>query len=350
MGHRYILLQERGISLKIAVLGTGSWATALSQVLTDNQHEILMYGIAQDEIEDINMHRQNHKYFGELTFSTNIRATDQLDEALAGANYLLLTIPTQAVRSTLEAVLKQLDPLHPLTIINASKGFDLNTGKRISETVREVIPETYRREVVSLIGPSHAEEVIERQLTTVCSVSKDLDTAKDVQQLFSNAYFRVYSNQDEIGAEYGVALKNVIAIASGAIAGLGFGDNTRAALMTRGLAEMTRFGVRKGGRAETYLGLTGIGDLIVTCSSRHSRNFMAGYAIGQADSAEAFMKNNRKTVEGIRTCKVIYEELKAHYPDMEMPITEAIYHVLYDGAKPSDMISSLMLRDLKQEH
>lgn len=335
--------------MKVAILGTGSWATALSQVLIDNGHETLMYGINQEEIDDININHRNSRYFNDVDINHQIKATSNLEETLKDASYLLVTVPTSAVRSVLESAKPYIKD--KVTVINASKGFDLTTKKRISDTIREVLDESYRYEVVSLIGPSHAEEVIVRQLTTVCSVSLDIERAKIVQELFSNIYFRVYSHDDEIGAEYGVALKNVIAIASGAIAGLGYGDNTRAALMTRGLAEMTRFGVAKGGKAETYLGLTGIGDLIVTCSSKHSRNFMAGYQIGLADGAEEFMKNNKKTVEGIRTCKVIYEDLKEnYYPDLEMPIVDAIYAVLYRGVKPSDAIQVLMLRELKQEH
>ncbi len=185
-------------------------------------------------------------------------------------------------------------------------------------------------------------------LTTVCAGSLYLSKAKKVKENFSNDYFRVYRNKDEIGAEYGVALKNVIALAAGTIAGLGYGDNTRAALVTRGLAEMVRYGLAKGGRFETYMGLTGIGDLIVTCSSIHSRNFQAGYDIGKANDATAFMRDNQKTCEGIRTCKVVYEDLK-HYPMIEMPIVEAVYHVLYEHALPSDEIKRLMLRELKIE-
>lgn len=335
--------------MKIAILGTGSWATALSQVLIDNGHTTLMYGINQEEIDDININHLNQRYFNDTKIDNKITATSNLEETIKDAEYVLVTVPTSAVRSVLESIKPYLT--RKVTVINASKGFDLTTKKRISETIREVLDDSLRYEVVSLIGPSHAEEVIVRQLTTVCSVSLDINRANDVQTLFSNNYFRVYSHQDEVGAEYGVALKNVIAIAAGAISGLGYGDNTRAALMTRGLAEMTRFGVVKGGSPETYLGLTGIGDLIVTCSSRHSRNFMAGYEIGLANGAKEFMENNKKTVEGIRTCKVIYEDLmENYYPNVEMPIVEAIYSVLYRGVKPSDAIQTLMLRELKQEH
>lgn len=332
--------------MKIAILGTGSWATGLATVLIDNGHDIMMYGVSQEEIKDINLNHRNSKYFKDVALNPGLKATDELSVALSDAEFVVITIPTQFVRS----VLNQVKPLlkRKVTFINASKGFDDEKNQRISETIREVIPTHLRQEVVSLIGPSHAEEVVVRQLTTICAVSLDMGEAKKVQHLFSNEYFRVYRNSDEVGAEYGVALKNVIALASGAIAGLGYGDNTRAALITRGLAEMVRYGLKKGGQFETYLGLTGIGDLIVTCSSIHSRNFQAGYAIGKADGAAEFLTHNKTTVEGIRTCRVVYEDIK-NYPDLEMPITEAIYHVLYENKKPSEVIRSLMLRDLKEE-
>ncbi len=236
-----------------------------------------------------------------------------------------------------------------MTIINASKGFDLDTSSRISDTIRSVFDENQINPVVSIIGPSHAEEVVIRILTAVCAVSLDETYAKDVQLLFSNQYFRVYTSTDEVGAEYGVAYKNVIAVASGIIAGLGYGDNTRAALITRGLTEMIRYGVVKGGKIETFYGLTGIGDLVVTCSSVHSRNFQAGYAIGQSNRAIDFMMHNTKTVEGIRTCKVIYEDVKTHDYGIEIPICEAVYQVLFENANPQERIVSLMLRDLKPE-
>ncbi len=330
---------------KIAVLGTGSWATALSQVLVDNHHEVMMYGIDDQEIEDINLRHRNDKYF-DVEIDSKIIATKSLEKALDQAEYILITIPTQFVRDVLEQVDQLLD--HRVTIINASKGFDNVNNMRMSEAIRSVLPVHKRDEIVSLIGPSHAEEVILRMLTLVCAVSLDMQIAKKVQHLFSNEYFRVYRLDDEIGAEYSVALKNVIALASGCIAGLGYGDNTRAALITRGLAEIVRYGKVKGGKFETYLGLTGIGDLVVTCSSKFSRNFQAGYAIGKANDATVFMKENTKTVEGIRTCKIIHEDL-VNYPGLEMPITSAIYRVLYQGANPREEVKSLMLRDLKTE-
>lgn len=330
---------------KIAILGTGSWSSALAQVLCDNGHEVLMYGIDQQEMDDINFNHRNDKYF-DVDLSPKIKATASLEECLKGASYLLITIPTAFVRDVLNEVKKVLD--HKITIINAAKGFDNQFNLPMSATIRSVLDESMRDEVVSIIGPSHAEEVICRMLTCVCSVSLDLEKAKEVQHLFSNAYFRVYRHDDEIGAEYAVALKNVIAVASGCAAGLGYGDNTRAALITRGLAEVVRYGIKKGGRFETFLGLTGIGDLVVTCSSEHSRNFQAGYQIGLTGDAKTFIKENKKTVEGIRTCKVVFDDLK-NYDDLQMPIVEATYQVLYENKDPKDVIRNLMLRDLKQE-
>ena len=184
-------------------------------------------------------------------------------------------------------------------------------------------------------------------LTTICAVSLRHEDAVVIQELFSNDYFRVYTGSDEIGSEVGVALKNAIAVASGVLSGLGYGDNTRAALMTRGLAEMIRFGTAMGGKPETFMGLTGIGDLIVTCSSRHSRNFQAGYEIGKANDAQAFWKYNKKTVEGVRTAKVVYE--LAQQMHIDMPITSEIYKVLYENKDPKQSARDLMLRDLKPE-
>ncbi|RHM60629.1 MULTISPECIES: NAD(P)H-dependent glycerol-3-phosphate dehydrogenase [Coprobacillaceae] len=331
---------------KIGILGTGSWATALGRVLHDNGHQVLLYGIDQNQIDDINMNHQNSQFFGDVVFEEGIKATNDLKETIKDAQYLLITIPTQFVKDTLKLVKPLLDK--KITIINASKGFDLGTNMRMSDTIRSVLSEDEIEPVVSLIGPSHAEEVAIRMLTAVCSVSLNKECAKKVQRLFSNEYFRVYTMSDEIGAEYGVAMKNVIAVAAGVLSGLGYGDNSRAALITRGLSEMVRYGVKKGGKFETYLGLTGVGDLIVTCSSVHSRNFQAGLEIGKTNDAKTFMKNNKKTCEGIRTCRVIYEDQK-QYDDIEMPITEAIYQVLYEGKEPKEEIKKLMLRELKPE-
>ena len=229
-----------------------------------------------------------------------------------------------------------------------AKGFDVETHDRLSNVIRKSIDQDKIRGIVSLIGPSHAEEVVIKMFTAICAVSLDDALAIEVQNTFSNNYFRVYRHNDEIGAEYAVATKNVIALASGIIAGLGLGDNTRAALMTRGLAEMVRFGKAVGANERTYLGLTGIGDLIVTCSSHHSRNFTAGYEIGKLNDAQEFLANNKRTVEGINSCKILHEESKKL--GLEMPITSAVYSVIYEGKKPSDIVALMMERELKVEH
>ena len=237
---------------------------------------------------------------------------------------------------------------HKVIIVNTSKGFHPVTNERMSNVIRSVIPEQYLSSVVSLIGPSHAEEVVIRMLTTICAVSLNEADAITVQNTFSNAYLRVYRGKDEIGSEIGVALKNAIAVASGVLSGIGYGDNTKAALITRGLAEMIRFGTAMGGKLETFMGLTGIGDLIVTCTSVHSRNFQAGYEIGRSNDAKAFWENNTKTVEGVRTAQVIHDLAKEK--GIEMPIIEEVYQVLYHGKEPRQSAYDLMHRELKEEH
>ncbi|MDO4415059.1 MAG: NAD(P)H-dependent glycerol-3-phosphate dehydrogenase [Erysipelotrichaceae bacterium] len=328
--------------MKIIVLGTGSWGTALAQVLADNGHEAVLWGISDEEIDDINQNHHNSKYF-ETPISEKLRATKDLGEA-RDADVILAAVPTMALESVLTKAAEQVSK--PVIVINVAKGFHPVTHERLSEVIKKIMPEDKTKAVVSLIGPSHAEEVILRLMTAINAVSDNTEAAETVQKLFSNDYFRVYRNDDVIGAEVGVALKNVIAIASGILEGIGQGDNARAALMTRGLAEMTRFGTALGGREETYLGLDGVGDLIVTCTSRHSRNFMAGYQIGR-EGAEKFFAENKKTVEGIFACRVVYEEARKR--GIEMPITEQIYSVLYEGKTPKDAARALMARELKPE-
>ena len=328
--------------MKIGVIGTGSWGTALTQVLVDNGRDVLMYGITKSEVDDINLNHKNSKFF-ECDINPNIKATNNMED-LKDADIILLGVPVMA----LESVCKQLKEIidHKIYVINVAKGFHPVSGKRLSVVIKELLGEQLI-DVISIIGPSHAEEVILRLLTTVNSVCENEESAKMIQELFANEYFRVYTNTDVVGAEIAAATKNVMAIASGVLTGLGQGDNARAALMTRGIYEMTRFGLHFGGQKETFLGLNGVGDLIVTCSSYHSRNFQAGLAIGKADDAKEFLENNKKTTEGVNTARVVHklaEELK-----IDMPITNEVYQVLYEGKKPSVAIADLMSRPLKAE-
>lgn len=330
--------------MKTVVIGSGSWGTGLGQVLCDNGREVIIYGNCKEQIDDIEQNHRNAMYFEDVQLNPDLHATMDVN-VVKDADVVVLSVPTIAI----ESVCRQIDPLlkGKVIIVNTSKGFHPETNERMSQVIRRFISEEHLSSVVSLIGPSHAEEVVIRMLTTICAVSLRHEDAVVIQELFSNDYFRVYTGSDEIGSEVGVALKNAIAVASGVLSGLGYGDNTRAALMTRGLAEMIRFGTAMGGKPETFMGLTGIGDLIVTCSSRHSRNFQAGYEIGKANDAQAFWKYNKKTVEGVRTAKVVYE--LAQQMHIDMPITSEIYKVLYENKDPKQSARDLMLRDLKPE-
>lgn len=330
--------------MKTVVIGSGSWGTGLGQVLCDNGREVIIYGNCKEQIDDIEQNHRNAMFFEDVQLNPDLHATMDVN-VVNDADVVVLSVPTIAI----ESVCRQIDPLlkGKVIIVNTSKGFHPETNERMSQVIRRFISEEHLSSVVSLIGPSHAEEVVIRMLTTICAVSLRHEDAVVIQELFSNDYFRVYTGSDEIGSEVGVALKNAIAVASGVLSGLGYGDNTRAALMTRGLAEMIRFGTAMGGKPETFMGLTGIGDLIVTCSSRHSRNFQAGYEIGKANDAQAFWKYNKKTVEGVRTAKVVYE--LAQQMHIDMPITSEIYKVLYENKDPKQSARDLMLRDLKPE-
>jgi len=330
--------------MKIGIIGSGSWGTALAQVCADNQHQVLIWGKEIDEVVDIVRYHQNEKYFPGIKLNEKIDATNDLTK-LAHSDVIVLAVPTEAIESV---SLLLNDLLTKSTIVvNVAKGFHPVSHKRLSEVITDTVNPQILKDVVSLIGPSHAEEVVVRLLTSINAVCENEESAKLIQDLFSNSYFRVYRTTDVIGAEIGVGVKNIIAIASGILSGLGLGDNARAALMTRGLAEMSRFGIAHGGRPETYLGLTGVGDLIVTCTSYHSRNFQAGLLIGKANSAKSFWETNTKTVEGVKAAKAIYEQSKLL--DISMPITEQVYKILYENVLPSEAAKALMNRELKSE-
>jgi glycerol-3-phosphate dehydrogenase (NAD(P)+) len=331
--------------MNITIFGSGAWGTALAQVLADNGHNPLIYGITKAQVDDINLNHQNTKYFGiNIILPEKIKATTDIDEAINYSDIYVLSVPTAAMHALLESINARLTK--SVLIINTAKGFDTEKNMRISEVVRELVGPQYLNAFVSLIGPSHAEEVILRMLTMITATSTNLEAATYVQTLFANDYMRVYTQTDEVGAELGVAYKNAIALASGALAGLGYGDNARAALITRGLAEMVRFGSHFGGEMSTYMGLTGLGDLIVTCNSVHSRNFQAGYEIGKA-GAEKFFATNTRTVEGIRTTKIIHGV--ANQLGIKVPIIDAIYSVIFENEDPRSAIQKLMNRPLISE-
>ena len=330
--------------MKTVVIGSGSWGSALAQVLADKQEDVVIYGMDQEEINDINEHHRNQKYFPDVELNAALTATTDI-HVVSDADVIVLSVPSIAIESVCRQIAELVEK--PVIIVNTAKGFHPVTNGRMSDVIRAAMPEKRLRSVVSLIGPSHAEEVVVRMLTTICAVSLNEQDAETIQRLFSNDYLRVYRGSDEIGSEIGVAVKNAIALASGMLAGLGYGDNTRAALITRGLAEMIRYGVAMGGKKETFMGMTGIGDLIVTCTSHHSRNFQAGFTIGKEGNARHFLATNTKTVEGIRTAKIVYEVAQAKHIDM--PIVTEIYKVIYEDKDPKTSAMDLMMRDLKAE-
>lgn len=330
--------------MKTVVIGSGSWGTALAQVLADKKEEVIIYGIEKSEIDDINLNHENSKYFEGVELNPNLKATDDIT-VVKDADIVLLAVPTFAI----EGICLQIDPYlkNNIIVVNVSKGFHPETSERMSEVIRRCISKEHLSSVVSLIGPSHAEEVVIRLLTTIDAVSLKEEDAQVIQRTFSNNYLRIYTGDDEIGSELGVAIKNVMAIASGILSGLGYQDNTRAALITRGLQEMIRYGVFFGGKQQTFMGLTGIGDLIVTCTSIHSRNFEAGYQIGKENDVTNFLKYNKKTVEGVRTAKIVHKVAKEN--NIDMPICEEVYQILFEGKEPKTCANDLMLRELKKE-
>lgn len=329
--------------MKVLVLGAGAWGTALAQVLADNHVEVGIWDIKKETLDALGSTHTNPTYFNDLVFNEAIIPVYDLNQ-VNNVELVLLAVPTGAIRPVMEQVMAVLN--HKVTFINVAKGFDPISHDRLSVLI-EKLGGQYCQNVVSLVGPSLAIEVAKRLLTSVAAVCEDVQEAIKVQHLFSNDYFRVYTSTDVVGSEAGVAIKNILAIASGICSGLGQGDNARAALMTRGLVEMRRYGVALGGNPDTYFGLTGIGDLIVTCTSSNSRNYSAGYQIGKANSAEEFLQTNTKTVEGAKAVKVVHEEAKQK--GISMPICDQVYAVLYEGVKPSDAINALMSRSLKSE-
>ncbi|ADU30119.1 NAD(P)H-dependent glycerol-3-phosphate dehydrogenase [Evansella cellulosilytica] len=330
---------------KIAVLGAGSWGTALALVLADNKHDVHIWGRYEEQVNEINVKHQNNAYLPNITLPNNLIASTSIEAVLEGAEAVLLVVPTKAMREVLQSVKQNIKK--PMTFIHASKGIEPGTHLRISQIIEEEIPFSLRSSVVVLSGPSHAEEVSLRQPTTVTTSSEDMEAASYVQDLFMNKHFRVYTNPDLIGVEIGGSLKNIIALGAGLTHGLGFGDNAKAALMTRGLTEIARLGVKLGANPLTFAGLSGLGDLIVTCTSVHSRNWRAGNMLGKGENLQNVLDEMGMVVEGIRTTKAAYEI--SNELNVDMPITRGIYDVLFHNKSPEEAVSELMGRVKKKE-
>ena len=330
----------------ISVIGSGSWGTALAIVLADNGHTVKLWGRRQQQIDSINKDHRNERYLPGVELPHSIVATTDLKEALADAKTVVLVTPTKSMREVLKSVVENLD--HPVTIVHASKGIEPRTSKRISEIIEEEVPEEKRQAICVLSGPSHAEEVCHRQPTTVVASSLNHDAAKAVQDLFINQNFRVYTNDDVIGVELGGALKNIIALGAGISDGLGYGDNAKAALITRGLAEITRLGIHMGAHPLTFTGLAGMGDLIATCTSVHSRNWRAGNLIGQGLKLNEALEQIGMAVEGVRTTEAAYFLAKEQM--VTMPITEVLYGVLFEDKNAKQAVDDLMGRTKRSEY
>jgi glycerol-3-phosphate dehydrogenase (NAD(P)+) len=330
--------------MKVAVLGAGSWGTALAAVLARNQHETRIWARRPEVAAEINERHENRRYLGTAQLPHSLTATTDLSAAMAGADIVLFAVPSAAMAQTLEQSKPSLPP--DCTIAHAVKGFDPSTKRRMSELIQDVTGWPQAR-ICAISGPSHAEEVIAEMPTTIVAASTCRATAELMQDALMNQNLRVYTNPDIIGAEIGGSLKNIIALAVGVADGLGFGDNARAALMTRGIAEITRLGVHLGAAAMTFAGLSGIGDLIVTCTSNHSRNFRAGRLLGHGVPLPEALQQVGMVVEGVETTRVAVA--LAESAGVEMPITKTLYEVLFHGKRPAEAVEELMGRERNHE-
>lgn len=331
---------------RIAIIGAGSWGSALARIISDNGYEVKLFDVDENIVNEINQFHTNKSKLPVGTLNENVTATTNLKEAIAFGDLIVLAVPTAVIRGVLANINKVIES--PKIFVNASKGIEPNTYKRVSEITKEEVDAKYIKGFVALTGPSHAEEVIQQMLTVVTAASDDMEIAKKVQEIFSNqTYFRVYRLNDLIGAELGGSLKNIIALASGILEGLGYGDNTKAALITRGLVEMRRLAVAMGAKEETLFGLTGLGDLVVTAMSKHSRNFQAGYKIGSGKDLEKALSEMPMVVEGARSCISAYQASREL--GIETPIIDAVYDIIYNKVDPRERILELMKRALKEE-
>jgi glycerol-3-phosphate dehydrogenase (NAD(P)+) len=326
---------------KIAVIGAGSWGLALALLLNEKKNQVTVWCYEDKEKEEILKHRENKRCLPGIKLPLDLQFTTCMQEAVENKDVVVLAVPSGAVRSTTEKLKNFV--CHESIIVNVAKGIEEDSLLRLSEVIASIVPNP----VVVLSGPSHAEEVARHIPTTVTVTSANMQKAEEVQELFMNKYFRVYTNPDVIGVELGGALKNVIALAAGIIEGVGYGDNTKAALITRGIAEMARLGVAMGGDVNTFAGLTGIGDLIVTCTSGHSRNRRAGELIGQGYSLDEAIQKVNMVVEGVPTTKAGYQLMQTY--KVEMPILSAIYKCMFEGSTVQEAIEALMMRDKKME-
>lgn len=326
---------------KIAVIGSGSWGTAMAVHLAKMGHTIDLWSWKEEESNALEKHRENVEFLPGVKIPENVSFTFDIS-CVRDKDFIVLVSPSQAMRNVVKSMSTYTHKDSILVIL--SKGLENGSLKTMSDVVSEELPEN---KIVVMSGPSHAEEVSRDIPTANVAVSNDLEAAKKVQSEFMNEYFRIYTGTDVLGVELGGAIKNVIALCAGIVDGIGFGDNTKAALMTRGMREISRLGVKMGAKEETFNGLAGIGDLIVTCTSMHSRNRRAGILIGQGYSLEETIEKVHMVVEGVYSTKATYELAKKH--NVDMPIVTEAYNVLYNGKNAKQALIDLMTREKKDE-
>lgn len=327
---------------KVCVLGAGSWGTALSIVLANNGHDVIVWSIDPEEVLMLKDYREQRDKLPGVILPNTIEFTTDLELALGDAELIVCAVPSPFVRSTMKSAAPFVK--NGAIVVDVAKGIEDHTYKTMTEIIEEECPQA---QVAILSGPSHAEEVGRKIPTTVVAGSKNKEVAEVVQDTFMNEVFRVYTSPDVIGIELGGSLKNVIALAAGAIDGLGFGDNTKAALMTRGIAEISRLVIAMGGHIETLAGLSGIGDLIVTCTSKHSRNRNAGFLLGQGKTYQEAMDEVKMVVEGVYSAKAALALGKKY--GVSMPIVEAVNAVLFEDADVREVSVKLLMRDRTSE-
>lgn len=328
--------------MKIGILGAGGWGSALANLLAGNGHEVTVWSIDQKEVAMLReFHEQRDRLPG-VILDSSIEYTTEAKAAVLGQDMIVCAVPSPFVRSTAKSIASFVTKGQ--LIVNVSKGIEESTLKALVEIIEDEIPEA---RVAVLSGPSHAEEVGRRIPTTVVAGGRDMETARFIQDAFMNDYFRVYTSTDITGIELGGSVKNVIALAAGISDGLGLGDNTKAALITRGMAEIMRLGVAMGSDVKTLAGLSGMGDLIVTCTSKHSRNRNAGYLIGQGKTYEEAMAEVKMVVEGVYSAKATLALAREH--GVDMPIVEVVNDVLFHGLSARDALTELLNRDRKSE-
>ncbi len=328
---------------KIGMIGAGSWGVALSWLLTNNGHEVTVWSALSDEIDMLGKNREHKDKLPGVKLQDSMKFEKDLESAVKGKDLLVLAVPSIYTRKTAA----QMKPFVEggTLIVNVAKGIEEDSLKTLDVQIAEEIPQA---RVAVLSGPTHAEEVGRGLPTTIVAAAKSRKDAEFIQEIFSSEVFRVYTSPDVLGVELGAALKNVIALAAGMADGLGYGDNTKAALITRGLAEMSQLGIAMGGKPETFSGLTGMGDLIVTCASVHSRNRKAGYLMGQGKTPKEAMDEVKMVVEGVYSAKAALALAGKYH--VEMPIVEKVNEILFKEKSAKDAVRELMLRDKKPEH